>query len=122
MRLRHQLTPYGCGVACVAMVAGVGYWTACEAIFGPEPPLRHRTHTADLRRGLKRLGIDTADRLSPLGDRSLSDLAASAIVKANPRQDGWHWVVWDAGRRRLLDPRQPTYQRYWVVSFLQVIG
>lgn len=122
MRLRHQLTPYGCGVACVAMIAGVGYWTACEAIFGPEPPQRHSTHAVDLRRGLKRLGIALADRLSPLGDRSLSDLATSAIVKVNPRRDGWHWVVWDAGRQRLLDPRQPTCRRYRAVSFLQVIG
>lgn len=122
MRLKYQLTPYGCGVACVAMVAGVGYWTACDAIFGPEPPQRHSTRVADLRRGLKRLGIALTDRLSPLGGRSLSDLATNAIVKVNPRQDGWHWVVWDAGRRRLLDPRQPTYQRYRVISFLQVIG
>lgn len=122
MKLRHQLTPYGCGVACVAMIAGVGYWTACAAIFGTEPPDRHSTHAADLRRGLKRLGIALADRLRPLGDRPLSDLEASAIVKVNPRRDGWHWVVWDTERRRLLDPRQPTYQRYRVVSFLQVIG
>ncbi|MFN4311822.1 MAG: hypothetical protein ACK4FK_14660 [Ferrovibrio sp.] len=104
----------------MAMIAGVGYWTACEAIFGPEPPQRHNTHAADLRRGLKRLGIALADRLSPLGNRSLADLATSAIVKVNPRRNGWHWVVWDAERQRILDPRQPSYQRYRVVSLLPV--
>lgn len=121
MRLVRQVTPYGCGVACVAMVAGVSYWAACEAIFGPKPPRRHSTYTADLRRGLNRLGINTTDRLKPLGGRSLTALAVDAIVKVNPRQDGWHWVIWDAQRQRILDPRHPSYRRYRAVSGLLIL-
>lgn len=123
MRLVRQLTPYGCGVACVAIVAGVDYWTACEAIFGAEPPDDHGTETGDLRRGLSRLGVRSAPRLLALAGRPCSDLATDAIVKVNLRQDGWwHWVVWDLHRQRIIDPMKRPYRRHRPISYLAIAG
>jgi hypothetical protein len=112
----------GCGVACVAMFANVGYDNARKVMFG-----RARgtyTSTADIRRALGRFGFKPARRLMPFGRRRrYTDLRQDAVLKLKTRAHGereWHWAVWDAHRRKLIDPAKFPYKRFRVTSFLAV--
>lgn len=81
------------------------------------------TDATTLRRALTKLRVRVGDRLVPLRGRSYGDPTHDAILKVNARSDGsWHWVVWDATRSRLIDPRQPPYKRIRAVSFLVVVA
>jgi hypothetical protein len=115
-----QLDKTGCGVACVASVAGVSYAKARRLMFGSSPG--SYTDTGDLRSALRKHGVKVGPRLIPLRTRSYFDLAHHAILKVNVKRSSgyWHWVVWDAVRRRLIDPRQPPYKRLRAVSFLKI--
>lgn len=95
-----------CGVACAAMIAGCTYDEAYKKAVGlglVRNDMYYTSHT-DLQRLLKTLGTDCHRRRF----RSMREIAAPAIVKVNPRQNGkyWHWVVLTrrAGRLVLLDP------------------
>ena len=67
-------------------------------------------------------GLELAHHLVPFRSTKYEDLEDNAILKVNPRRGGaeWHWVVWDAKRRRLLDPRDPPYKRISACSYLRV--
>lgn len=116
-QLQHDRS--GCGLACVAMLAGIGYVqarTLARALaIGPRP-YRYRaggglrtaragwlTDARQLRRMLAVLRIRTrAEREVTRWDQCDGD----GLVAINARDDGtWHWVVYlhgDGGR--VLDP------------------
>lgn len=107
-----------CGVACVAMLAGVSYDIAAEAIskFG-ECDYVKRSCIID---ALKTLGVTTvSDRLVSLRmsrrnfvkrseiSRNLAALNADALLKLvrrDHKNGHWHWVVWDSCHNRIRDP------------------
>jgi ABC-type bacteriocin/lantibiotic exporter with double-glycine peptidase domain len=120
MKRVRQLNRNGCGVACVAMAAGVSYTAARIAIFGNDNPHDHRTTSMDLRRGLRALGVHCAERQLPMRVHH-THLSASAILKANVTRSGhWHWVIWDHHRQRILDPAKLT-SRPRVVAYLRLL-
>lgn len=92
-------------------------------VFGKRARVLHTTQTADIRRALKRFGLRSARRLIRFG-RETPDpkyILKNAILKVNRRKNGsWHWMVWDAKRRRLLDPQKPAYKRPRLSSFLTI--
>jgi hypothetical protein len=103
------------------MLAGVSYAEARRAVFGRYHPGDCSTSTGELRRGLRKLGIRAGKRLIPLRGRRLRSLETDAILKVNLGLDGyWHWVVWDAGRQVLRDPRRTPYKRCRVISYLPI--
>jgi hypothetical protein len=115
----------GCGVACVAMIAGVSYWDARVAIFGKKQRYLHTTFTSDLVKGLRKLGFRSGGKLTRLGQKSkisdYRDIPQNAILKVNRRKNGsWHWIVWDAAARCTRDPLKPAYKRPRCSSFLTV--
>ena len=104
MKRVAQLDPNGCGVACVAMLAGVSYRSACALMF-PDKRGNYTSH-AQLRKALRRYGIGLGKRVSLSGQR-LNDLTVDGILSARIfwKGDDWsHWIVWDARRQALLDP------------------
>jgi hypothetical protein len=112
----HEL---GCGVACIAMLAGVTFQKAAVVIFpnGRIRPMR----TSDIRRGAQHFGINVGERQRPLGSREYRDLNEDALLSVKFHgTNWWHWVLWDAKNRQLLDPREPAYERPPIVSFLTV--
>ena len=122
MKLVKQIDKTGCGIACVAMLAGITYSTVRRLMF-PDPKTREfYTSTNDVRVALKQLGFDVANRLVPIRRNQLPPITENAIIKMNlkPNTGAWHWAVWDAERRRLLDPRRPPYRRRRYVSHLIV--
>jgi len=66
---------------------------------------------------LARRGVITSERLTvcKYPDR----LKGDALLRTNVLADGnWHWAVWDAKRKKLLDP---YYKRTRVVYYLAVL-
>ena len=89
MKLIKQKDEIGCGVACVAMVAGVTYKQAKQLIFpqGTKQQQHFSTETSDLRRALKSVGVPVADKLVRV-PKDIRQLKASAILKTNLRNRG----------------------------------
>ncbi|MGO9005103.1 MAG: hypothetical protein ACLQB4_04975 [Beijerinckiaceae bacterium] len=110
-----------CGIACVAMLAGVRYSKALEAFDDKSSAAKNGNFAPALRDALIRLGRRPSRRLVKF--RGYSVLEYDAILKVNLYNNGaeWHWVAWDAKRKRILDPWEPPYiKRYRPVAVLPV--
>lgn len=121
MKRIEQVDELGCGIACIAMLAGVSYSHARKTMFGQKEV--ESTYTRHLRKALRKYGLLSASRLRPLKTKTYHDLPHDAILKANVKNNGkeWHWLVWDASAKRPLDPyRSRLTPRPRVVSFLEV--
>jgi hypothetical protein len=122
MKRITQFDDDGCGVACVAMIAGVSYRRALRAMYGDKPLIK--TVTGDLRRGLHALGIECGTRLvRSTTPRHYRNLREDAVLKTRTRSDGdWHWIVWDAKRKLVIDPerKENRYVRPPITSYLLV--
>lgn len=116
MRRIVQRQQNDCGVACVAMLAGVSYAVAKNILF-PDSDASY-TMTRDLRVALIALGMKPAPRLIPLRSRLLQAIPGAALLKTAPNGRGWHWCVWDG--KRVLDPRPVPYTRILHVSYIVV--
>ena len=117
MRRVPQKHESDCGVACVAMLAGVSYAIARSAIFGKFQPTYTSAH--DLRKAMKKFGINVALRAQRFPRRDPGP-TVNALVKSNVRKDSWHWVVWDANHSVFVDPRTPPYTRLRPHSYYSV--
>ena len=119
MKLVKQRDENGCGLACVAMVAGRPY-SAIRKILGSDEV--GPTQLRKLRQIMRQHGIAAGERMIPLRSRTPFELPFDALIKMNPRRNGreWHWVIWDHRRRRILDPKVPPYKRWKFVSFVRL--
>lgn len=99
-----------CGIACVAMVAGVSYEEAEKAMGAAA---HSRTQVADLRRALRKLGYSLGHRSIPVAPERLQYLTFDCILKTKPgpKSGNWHWMVWDSRAQKILDP-QPKEKAY----------
>lgn len=89
-----------CGVACVAMIAGISYQQAFDAIgFSEEYKQFYTTHTC-LTHALRRLGVSVMQR----NFRSWHDISGLAVVAVNHRRNRryFHWVIFDGAA--IIDP------------------
>ena len=103
MRQIKQKDAWGCGVACVAMVAGVDYLAAKAVVHGKRGV--DGTWTRDLIVALEHFDITVGNRLIPFGNRNFRDLKIDAIMKVGLKKSGaWHWVVWDLANGSIRDP------------------
>ena len=106
IRRVEQEDEQGCGIACVAMVAGKTYPQAkrffLEHVFHPADK-KLLTRHYQLRRVLQKLGIPSHKRLF----RNWRSIEEIAIVPINRRVDvGWHWVIFvpNGIRPYIIDP------------------
>ena len=106
MKRVQQKDAGGCGIACVAMIAGMTYHQIKsffeEHIFSRKDKKPHCRHY-QLRKALEELGIQTEKQ--PFRHWRLID--TQAIVPINRQLDGgWHWIVFvrDGNRPYILDP------------------
>lgn len=111
MHLRHvrqRNKSSGCGPACVAILAGVGFDQAVRAIWGRDQKTGLYTDYGQLRLALKKLGVRAARGL-----RSASFASAPGVYiygcQRNKTKDYWHWVVYDGRTQRLYDPLKPRF-------------
>jgi hypothetical protein len=94
-----QDTKKGCGVACVAMVAGITFDDAAKVL-----GKRGCTKTHDLHIALGKLGFGIPARL-----RMLRGSIPDGILKVHRRQrsSGWHWIVKRGDK--IYDPQQGAF-------------
>lgn len=98
----------GCGVACIAMLAGEDYEDVKKELFASSRKRVFYTNYKDLRRGLERYGLSLEDGRARRF-KSFDDIDSNAILaieQSPPSKSHWHWVVFvrDGRRRYLLDP------------------
>jgi hypothetical protein len=92
MRLEFQ-KPNGCGPACVARLAGVTLAQAERAV-----GKTRKTHTRDLRAGLRRLGFRPGEKLQRLGPTETPPDGVIVKVRWHGGKDT-HWVVHERNGR-----------------------
>jgi len=103
----------GCGVACVAMVAGTDYSNAMKVarqIFDWQDSQRtFYTSSAQLRELLRAFKVQTGRGRVARKWSSLPEFAIAG-VNHNKETDTWHWVVFQrkVGRTYVLDPQPRT--------------
>lgn len=90
-----------CGVAAVAMVAGVTYEEAKAAFRFRRNG--YSTNADDCIKALRRLGVKTAPRFLHGEIDDLPTINSRALVKVNRSRKNWHWVAFDPGVG-LVDP------------------
>lgn len=119
MKTIEQRDGNDCGVACVAMLAGVKYKVA-HAVIYPEGRSR-KTRTKDLHDALVELGRKPlATRRKPFGSKKLADLETDALVFVEIRKiEAKHWVVWDAAKKKVRDP-YPTKEGFDRLGYLPI--
>ena len=106
--MRHvvQREPGGCGLACVAAIVGRTYEEVrvVSEFLLEHDCVKEGTTTYELHVLLLAYGYSTPKRLIPLRKKKLTDLKTDALLKIGD----WHWCVWDAKRKRVIDPlRRP---------------
>lgn len=103
MKRVEQKTESDCGVACVAMLAGVSYDEAYEAVYGSGR--KGLTSSGKLRAALTKLGRPPVEgRMVSKGRTTLKSLPHDALLKVQPLTCSTkHWVVWDRKRKMKLD-------------------
>lgn len=122
MKTKRQKGKYDCGVACVAMLAGVRYRKARKAIFpgGKKPG---KTRTGQLRDALKKLGLKPSEKKrQPFKSKIPPELTTNALIFATRLSGGKkhrHWMVWDLKEQKLRDPYRPKLS-YDLESYLTV--
>ena len=119
MRTVKQRFATDCGVGCVAMLAGVSYEEAFDAVY-PDGK-RGITSTNKLRAALTKLGRPPVDgRMVSKKRTKLKSLPNDALLKVQPTTcAGKHWVVWDRKAQKKRDPWRGTL-RHKVICYLLV--
>lgn len=98
----------GCGVACIAMLAGRDYAEVRAKLFTSKRKRVFYTTYKDMRRGLGHFGLALDDgrarRFTSFAD--VPSTAIAAVEQSPPSKAHWHWVVFvrEPGRRYVLDP------------------
>ena len=132
----EQEDRFGCGIACVAMVAGTDYASVRQQmvdLLGSQGEGNFETYDCHLRQLLRRhYDLDLARKIE-FEDRRMSvnnfedyirekRLKSHAILAVNPRCGGakWHWIVWDDEQCRVLDPKDPPYRMISPLYYLKV--
>lgn len=124
VRQRHKTD---CGIAALAMLCGVTYEEADQAIPWRRDGHKHGTTTAMLRQGALKLGYATRstpkNRLKPIyapkdiPSWELSilwlSIPGNSLVKIpHPKGSGygWHWVVWR--NKKVYDPARGVFRKF----------
>ena len=118
MRTVFQECQTDCGVACVAMLAGVSYGAAKKTLFSRSSP--RITSSGKLFAALRKLGKDPqGDRMISLKRINLNDLQYDALVGVWLDKQYRHWVVWDASVRKIRDPYKGDHE-LTVIKYMPV--
>ena len=110
-----------CGICVVAILAGVSYAKALEAIFPGKKPKQFWTSSKMLAAAFMRLGMKCDARARPLFGRSWMDLDQDALVllcDRDLRTWSWHWLAVKNGK--VFDPALRPRKRRKVTSYLAV--
>ncbi|HEX8300434.1 hypothetical protein [Sphingomonas sp.] len=125
MQTVFQTDEYGCGAACLAMLADISYSEARKRLFGRGRPSSSGVTRAPLISALRGYGLEVgaSGRLKAGAVVNLRDnaLLYGKILPTrgmiDPTQNTYgHWLVWDAEQKVVRDPYK--YKKpVWLTSF-----
>lgn len=116
MQNLKQRTKKDCGVACMAMLADISYdsaWQAALPVMADEAGTIPFERLAPLFEGF---GFQTS--ISEGGPDASSPSGLCEISYARDGKTVWHYVVWDAGTGRFIDPQKKPPAHFLVIRFL----
>ena len=106
-----------CGTACLAMLAGVTLVEARKRF--PAHCQSKGATIAELRAAALSFGVETDGR-RPILNRDFNEFDFDAVLLGTLGDDP-HWSVWDAKRRKRLDPYKEADKWEWICrSYLKV--
>ena len=128
---------FGCGIACIAMVAGTDYASVRQHLVdlpGFQGDGNFETYDCHLRQllgthyGIRLARKGKLEHRARMSVNKFEDyiqrkrLKSHAILAVNPRCHGarWHWIVWDDEQCRVLDPKTPPYTMISPLYYLKV--
>lgn len=123
MRTVKQKHPDGCGIACIATLTTLtrkkkSYDDLRAEMF----PFRTPENT--IKRWLREYGIRTGAAFKDLNGRDYRSLEFNALLAVNYWDDEqlWHWVIWDAGAKKIRDPQKSDgkKRRYSAKRYLKI--
>jgi ABC-type bacteriocin/lantibiotic exporter with double-glycine peptidase domain len=116
MHIVYQKDEEGCGIACVAMVAGTTYRKAKDRL--PKSWEIKGTTKKQMLKGLQSYAIATGKpkRIDTKDDYKQFEFDA---VLHGFLDNELHWTVWDSKRGKLLDPYRPKL-KFRCTSFIRI--
>ena len=118
MRRTQQKGEDGCGIACVAMLAGTTYKKAKDKL--PDFWETKGTTKKQMRYGLRHCyGIKTT-KPKPIGSKNYERFKFDAVLHGYLGGE-LHWTIWDSEGEKLLDPYRPQL-KFRCTSFIRIIA
>lgn len=119
MHIPHQKSPDDCGICCVAALTGLSYAKALKACrpFTNKP--RDNINFARLPKIFTKL-----HRRTHIKRGKKQDLQNNSLCEVTYRQNGeihWHYIVWWAKQKRVLDPSQLTHKRFTFHRAIEIV-
>ena len=110
MRIVKQDDPTGCGIACIAMLAGTDYSSVKELAVKQiefDNSVTFYTDTNDLKKLGKNFNIELGEQRDFKSFQELPEIAILAI-NYNKNSERWHWVVYrrNSNDEFVCDPRK----------------
>lgn len=125
MRRVKQLHDNGCGVASVATIARVGYRKA-ESYFKGCDLDDDGVQSRHVRWALGKLKVNCSKKLIPLNGKDFREFPFDALIRIKLDEDLGHFVVWDSGKRRIIDPLEPPLKQKRLLkhaaSYIRIYG
>jgi len=118
-----QANSEGCGIACLAMVAGISYRKAVQTVFGNRKKSTHEINIHQLAKSLKKFGFNTK-----LSNSFKKHNKARAVIIGFmwPGETEGHYIVYVPDEDKFLDPawddddpcswNRYDLVRYWIQS------
>lgn len=105
MKWIKQKHKHGCAVACLAMIAGIGYYKALALLHPNRSPRKSTLTTGrSILNALFELNIPSRFTSFNMSGENIKGLAHNAIIIYNNGDDMNHAVVYDADKKKILDP------------------
>ena len=128
MKTIFQADEYGCGIACLAMLAGLTYEKA-KVVIGNNFYPDYGVDTAPMIAALSMYGIRQIQKGRLSQSKTVDDLKNNALLHCkllptrgliDPKVNTFsHWVVWDAEQEVVRDPYR--YKKpIWLTSFIEL--
>lgn len=111
MQLIRQSNDATCGIATVAMIAGVSFLGA-QKVMGWDAEELDLTSVPMMLKAIRSYGVKCDTRLKRSRHNGIEGLLSDAVINFDqPKGELFcnsHWAVWDVKRRKLLDPDAET--------------
>jgi ABC-type bacteriocin/lantibiotic exporter with double-glycine peptidase domain len=105
MRYVRQKHTTGCAIAAIAMLSGTGYDKVLKVVHPKRKPRQCACTSFEAAlKGIDKLGLNYRFVFKKI---DLHRLKNNAYISVTNKNGGRHAVVWDASKRKIVDPNGP---------------